>query len=200
MAKQIILIHGGNTFEKYGDYLKFLKTLEPSLDYLKKKSWKDSLQDKLGDGFDVIQMQMPNKLNSKYKEWKIYFDKYATLFNNEVILIGHSLGGIFLAKYLSENKFPKKITAAFLLSAPYEDKGMKESLGDFNLPGNLDNFSKQSDKILIYQSEDDTIVPVEHSRKYKRQLPNSELILLKNRGHLNQLEFPEIIEDIKKLS
>ncbi len=56
---------------------------------------------------------MPNALNAKYLEWKILLGRLAPCFNKEAAFIGHSLGGIFLAGYLAENEFPKKILAFF---------------------------------------------------------------------------------------
>ncbi len=87
----------------------------------------------LGNKFDVLLPKMPNPSNAKYNEWKIIFNKISKLLEKNVILIGHSLGAIFLIKYLSENKFPKKILATLLISPPYDDDGMEESLGDFYL-------------------------------------------------------------------
>ena len=75
---------------------------------------------------------MPNLINAKYNEWEIIFNKLVPFLNDTIIFIGHSLGGV-LAKYLSENKFPKKILATFLICAPYDDKDADYSLVDFNL-------------------------------------------------------------------
>src|SRR3990167_84565 len=152
MKKQVVVIHGGDTFETYEKYLDFLCNYEiDSLDYFKHKGWKSILQEKLGDDFEVIRPQMPNKINAKYLEWRIWFEKLVPLLNPEVILIGHSLGGIFLAKYLSENNFPKKIRGVFLVGAGSE--------GDFVAPKSFKQLEKQGGKIFLYHSKDDRIVP-----------------------------------------
>jgi hypothetical protein len=142
---------------------------------------------------------MPNPMNAKYDEWKILFKKMAPLLDNNVILIGHSLGAIFLAKYLSKNRFPKKILATLLVSPPYDDEGMKESLGDFILPKSLDRLNKQGGKIFIYQSKDDSVVPYFHLEKYKKALPYAIIREFKKRGHFDQVKFPELIKDIRGL-
>jgi predicted alpha/beta hydrolase family esterase len=66
---------------------------------------------------------MPDTQNSYYPAWKIWFEKYFQyLGENKLIVIGHSLGGIFLAKYLSENKFPRCIDSLHLVSPVYNNE------------------------------------------------------------------------------
>src|SRR4030043_1684983 len=103
MKQQVVIIHGGTSFDTYEDYLSFLKNQEISLEKLKvRNDWKYNLQEKLGENFEILMPQMPNKTNAHYKEWKIWLERIIPLFNENIILIGQSLGGIFLAKYLSE--------------------------------------------------------------------------------------------------
>jgi len=199
MKKQVILIHGGSTFDTYKDYLLFLKNLKIDLNRYRRTKWSDSLRKDLGSRFDVLLPKMPNPMNAKYDEWRILFKKITSLLDNNVILIGHSLGAVFLVKYLSENKFPKKILATLLVSPPYDDKGMEESLGDFILPKSLDKLNKQGGKIFIYQSKDDKVVPYFHLEKYKKALPDAIIREFKKRGHFDQPKFPELIKDIRGL-
>ena len=199
MKKQVIFIHGGETFNTYDEYLEYLKNTEFDPDKSKVKRWKTSLEEDLGNDFQVIAPVMPNAFNSKYNEWKIYFEKIFPYLENNVVLIGHSLGGIFVAKYLSENTFPKKILATYLLAAPFDDKDSGYSLADFALPADLKKFEKQGGKIFIYQSEDDPIVPFVDLKKYAEALPAAEKVVFKDKEHFMQEEFPELIQDIKKL-
>ena len=199
MKKQVILIHGGSVFKTYKDYIKSLKSLKVDLERYRTIGWKDSLQEKLGNRFDVLLPKMPNPSNSQYNEWKILFNKIACLLDNNVILIGHSLGGVFLAKYLSENKFPKKILASILIAPPYDEKDVEEPLGDFVISNNLNKFKKQGGKIFIYQSKDDLVVPYIDLEKYRKDLPDAVIRVFKDRGHFNQPEFPELINEIRGL-
>src|SRR3989344_379304 len=174
MKKQVVVIHGGDTFETYEKYLNFLRSFEiDSLDYFTDKGWESGLQEKLGGDFQVIRPKMPNKINAKYLEWKIWFEKLIPLLNPEVILVGHSMGGIFLAKYLAENTFPKKILGTFLVSAPYESHDPEESFADFILPINLKKLEEQGGTIYLYHSKNDDVVPFTELEKYKKQLPNA---------------------------
>ena len=168
-----------------------------SLERLKAKTWKDSLEKSLGKSFEVLLPRMPSSKNAKYLEWKIWFEKLTTFFDREVVFVGHSLGGIFLAKYLSENKYPKKIIGTFLISAPFDEKDLKDSLGDFELPQNLDLFEKQGGEIHIYHSKDDTFVPFVDSTKYKKSLSKAKMAVFKDRGHFFQETLPELAKDIR---
>jgi len=203
MKHQIIVIHGGDVFNTYEEYLVFLKSREIDFERYRThwKDWKATLDEKLGKEFEVILPTLPNKMNAKYLEWKIWFEKFVPYFEPEVVLIGHSLGGTFLAKYLSENDFPKKIRAAFLVAAPYDydSRGGTNDLGDFALSKDLSKFNEQAGKIFIYHSKDDPIVPLTDSEKYKRSLPQAEMVIFEDKGHFNQTEFPELISNIKKL-
>ena len=196
MKQQVVVIHGGDTFETYEEYISFLKKQEVDLEYFRKKRWRDHLQDALGDNFEVIAPAMPNKWNAKYEEWKIWFEKLFPFLNDDLILIGHSLGGSFVAKYLSEEKFPKRLKALLLVAAVYDKDTQAYGLGSFSLPVNL---NLQTDKIYLYHSKDDFVVPFEDANKFKEALPGAELKVFEDRGHFASEEFPEIVEDIKNL-
>ncbi|MDP1689021.1 MAG: alpha/beta hydrolase [bacterium] len=199
MRKQIIVIHGGDCFTTYEEYISFLRNYEiNNLSYFEKRGWKSTLQEKLGDDFEVIAPQMPNKFNAKYLEWKIWFEKIFQFLNDDVILLGHSLGGAFLAKYLSENIFPKLIRAIFLISAPY-NTDYDCALVEFAPSVSLTNFEKQCGKVFLYHSKDDPVVAYTEFEKYKKELPHVIERVFENRGHFIDEEFPEIIEDIKNL-
>ena len=74
MKRQIILIHGGNTYDSYEQYIATLKKIK--LDFKRALSgigWRGSLQEELGKKFEVIAPRMPNSLNAKYLEWDIWF-------------------------------------------------------------------------------------------------------------------------------
>jgi uncharacterized protein len=198
MKKQIVVIHGGDTFETYEEYLNFLRDYEIDIKRYKtdKGGWKPWLRERLGSDYEVILPIMPNRTNAQFKEWKIWFEKLTTFLCQDVILTGHSLGGAFLAKYLSENQFSKKIKAVFLISAVYDKDSEGYPLANFTLPTNLD---LQTDKIYLYHSKDDPVVPFSTLERYKRALPKALIRVFEDRKHFNQEEFPELAQDILNL-
>lgn len=198
MKKQVVVIHGGDTFETHEEYLNFLRDFKIDIERYKldKRDWKPSLRQKLGEKYEVILPIMPNKTNAKFEEWKLWFEKLVPFLNDEVILIGHSLGGVFLAKYLAENQFPKKIKAVFLVGAIYDKDSEGYGVASFALPTNL---NLRTETIRLYHSKDDPVVPFSALEQYKKALPNAQTRVFEDRGHLNQEEFPELAQDILNL-
>lgn len=200
--RQVIVVHGGNEFSSYEGYLSFLRRFKvENIDYFKRKGdWKTNLQKDLGEEYEVLLPEMPDKNWAKYCEWEIWFEKLFPFLNSEVILVGHSLGAAFIAKYLNRNKLPKKVLATFLVAGPYDRNGgcpMKE----FNLPNSLMFLEKLGGKIFIYHSVDDPCVPFSEFVKYQNVLGHgrAKIAILEGRGHFNQRDFPEIIRDIRDL-
>ncbi|MFA6550627.1 MAG: alpha/beta hydrolase, partial [Candidatus Gracilibacteria bacterium] len=170
--------------------------------YLKDLIWwsGEYLNKKLGKDFKIMRPRMPLSDNAKYKEWKIYFERHFPYINDDVILIGCSLGGIFLAKYLSENKFPKKILATYLVCPPFDNSLPGEELaGGFKLKSNLSLIEKNSNNLTLMFSKDDPIVPVSHAEKFRKKLKTAKIIIYESKnGHFIMSKFPEIIKMIKK--
>jgi len=200
MKQQVVAIHGGDTFDTYKDYISFLINRKIDPERLKpKRDWKNTLLEKLGENYEVLLPRMPNRTNAQYKEWKIWFERIIPFFQKGTILIGHSLGGIFLPKYLSENTIAKTIKAVILVAAPFDDGDSEYSLASFKLPSSLKKFSKKIDKIYLIHSKDDSVVPFKNLEKYQKALPNAKPMIFYNREHFGQGTFPEIVKLIKSL-
>ncbi len=201
--KQVILIHGGETFDSYGKYLTFLKDIavfDPQKELDKNKRWSRSLGDKLSNNFEFIRPTMPNKYNAKYTEWKIWFEKVLNYAKDNFILIGHSLGGTFLIKYLSENEIDKKIERLFLVSSALNDsKSGEYQLDTFAINKSLvASLTQKADEIVLIHSKNDTVVPFEDFEELTQLLPDANTMIFNDRGHFLQNEFPELVEYIKR--
>lgn len=192
------------TFRNRKDYLHYLKTKKISIE--EKKRWSGNyLSKNIGNSFKIIRPRMPNQDNAKYEDQKIYFERYFPKLRNNIILVGGSLGGIFLAKYLSENKFPKKILSTYLICPPFDDTLPTEDLvGGFKLKSDLSMIEKNSKNLNLLFSKDDDVVLVSHAKKYKEKLKNPRIIIYKSKnGHFKISKFPEIVrmikEDVKRI-
>lgn len=197
--QQVLIIHGGNTFDSKKEFHDYLKNTQIDKERLLiKPDWKQTIATELGANYEVLQPRMPNGTDADYNEWKMYFEAVAKVLDNQVILIGHSLGGVFLAKYLSENNASFTIKSLILLAAPFKDTE-QESIGNFKLKNDFTKLTNQVSDIHFLHSQDDPVVAVEDAQLYKKHLPNAHLTLLDNKAHLNTETFPELIETIQKL-
>ena len=195
MKKQLLVIHGAESFDSYEGYLEYLRTATQSLEGMKRNGWKDGLPAVLPE-YDVYRPAMPCQQNAKYSEWKIWFDKILPLLDDGVALVGHSTGGIFLAQYLSENKSPRAIRSTHLIAAPAA-AAHGSSMADFHLPSSLKGLEEQGGMIYLYFSKDDPVIPFADSEVYAKLLPAAKLRIFTDKGHFNGSTFPELITDIQ---
>lgn len=194
------MIHGGMTFDAQEEYISFLETCEVSADSFKSKTdWKASLSPLLGSKFEVFTPRMPNGTNARYGEWKLWFERLLPFIGDESIFVGHSLGGIFCAKYFSENDVPKKVKAMIFVAAPFDGAAGAESLGDFILPKSLEKLGVQGGVLYFFHSKDDPVVPFAQVEKYKEHLPSAKVYIFEDHGHFNQESLPEMVELIRSL-
>jgi len=196
---QILMIHGGMTFKNKKDYLSYLQNRPISLK--KKIYWSEEYLDKaLGNKFEIIRPRMPLQDNAKYSDWKAWFERYVSLLGKDFILIGSSLGGIFLAKYLSENILSQKARVVYFIGPPYDNTLVGEDLvGGFRLKSDLSLISKNTNKLSLMFSADDDVVPVFHAEKYREKLNDAQIIIYKSKnGHFKISKFPEIVKMIKE--
>lgn len=199
LKSQILYIHGGDTFPTHQAYLRMLRTRQ--VDIFKLGGWNGPYLDRmLGKKFHIIRPRMPLQDNAKYAEWKIHFERYIPQLRNNVILIGQSLGGTFLAKYLSESKFPKKILSTYLVCPPYDDTLPHERLvGGFRLKSDLSLLQANSKNLYLLFSKNDNVVPISQAQKYAAKLPHATMIIYKHiPGHFRITKFPEIVRMIRK--
>lgn len=205
MKKQVVYIQGGEAYTDYEDFLSELRHREIEDPLAEKaKRWHRSLQEDLGSEYEVYRPSMPNSENSKYLEWKIWFEKHFQFFRDDVVLIGHSQGGMFLSKYLIEQETPFSIRALFLVGSVHDcSERFYDSLedgGDFVFDATrLSMLEERTEDIFIVHSQDDFVVPFEQGEKLARALPEAEFMVFEDKNHFLIEEFPELVEKIRGL-
>lgn len=195
--RQIFVIHGGNTYDNYDQYLEQLHNSSINYERLKpQSSWKLWLRNQLPE-YDVLAPSMPNSDNAQYKEWCLIFEKIVPFFSsNDVTLVGHSLGGIFLAKYLTEHPLPRPINRLILVAAPYDGEE-HESLGTFR-HSKTPNLAASAKEVHFMHAKDDEVVPFSELTKYRDALPTAYFHVYETGNHFFWPEFPELLEIIKQ--
>ncbi len=200
MKKQVVLIRGWEVKENFKDFYDYLEKIKYDPYERKDGRWYKWFDKFLWDDFDWITIPTPNNDFADYKAWKIMFEKIIPYLKDDVILVGHSLWWTFLTKYFNEkntDKLFKKIKKIILVSPASRDIPW-DLLWSFKFDENLEKFKKFEDKLVIFFSKDDFVVPFEHLEDYKRGLPNAKYRIFEDRGHFLQEDFDELIEEIKK--
>lgn len=201
MKQQLVYIHGGMTFRTKKEYVAWLRTREITIE--KRVKWSEGYLDTaLGGKFEIIRPRMPMAENAQYEEWKLVFERYMPFFRNGMVLLGVSLGGVFLAKYLSSKKLPVRIGRVVLVAPPFDNSLFSEVsreklVGGFALRGDLLMIEKNCKDIHFFFSPNDDVVPIGHCEKYARALPYAKFNIMENvEGHFQIAEFPEVVEVI----
>ena len=201
MKKQVFYIHGGDAYSKYEDYFAALHTLPLTLPgEVSSVRWTKALPEVLGEDYEVFMPTMPAKYNAQYEEWALWFSRYYPYLRDDIILIGWSLGGMFLAKYLAENDFPFKIKRLFLLAAPcgacFSEGG--NDCGSFQFgPEALQKLNNKNYPIEIWHSKDDFVVSFSAAEAYIQALPYARSRFFDNKNHFLVSELPELIDEIR---
>jgi uncharacterized protein len=181
MRRRVLFIHGG------GDGA-----------YEEDKSLAASLQDALGAAYDVRCPKMPDEDRPVYEAWKARIAEELDALEGAVILVGHSLGGSILLKYLSEEEEEKPIAGLFLVATPYW--GIEEwEVGEYALREDFASRISKEIAVFLYHSRDDEVVPFAHAALYAQKLPLATVRVFDGRGHQFDDDLSEVAQDIGRL-
>ncbi|WP_233269406.1 alpha/beta hydrolase [Alteribacillus sp. YIM 98480] len=147
---------------------------------------------------NISNPKMPEPGNPKYTRWKEQIEKELMRLDSEVILIGHSLGGSVLLKYLSEETCTPRIAGLFIIAAPYWGKDKNWQSGEFILQENFHLNLPSIPQIIFYHSSNDEVVPLVHQTHYLEKIQYAASRIL-NDGHWFKKGLPELVNDIHRL-
>lgn len=145
----------------------------------------------------TVAVEMPNSFYPQYAVWKKEFERFDN--TRDTILVGHSCGGGFLVRWLSENNINVN---KVILVAPWmgirPDQEFDDTFFDFEIDQNLANKTKS---LTIINSSNDVSEIQDSVKLLKERLNNVNLIELKDKGHFTQKdlgteEFPELLQQI----
>jgi uncharacterized protein len=193
--KQVLIIHGGSSFETHQDYIDYMAEQELEYDRLKyKKTWKPWIAEQLTDT-DVLLPTFPNGANAQFDEWSRYFEKILPFLGGDVQFVGHSLGAMFLAKFLQHNTLPQPVRRIILVAGRYSD--VLYDVGSFELV-DTSRVPESADEVHLFHSEDDNVVPFADIHKFAHDMPSAQLHTFTDRGHFNGTTFPELLQLLKQ--
>lgn len=126
--------------------------------------------------------------------------------DDEIYLVGHSLGSTAVLKYLESVSGSKKISGVVLASGlispldPENSTSVYRGIDSFVVPSvNFEKIKDKAEKFAVFHSIDDPAVPFFHAEKISNAL-NCKLIKLEKGGHFFILskpicyEIPELLD------
>jgi len=153
------------------------------------------LKSKLSDEFEILFPIIEKPKSPTYEKFKKMFASVFAKITEPIVLIGHSLGGSTLLKYLSEERPDISISGLFLVAPPHWKSNMKE----FQLKENFQVSLKNIPAIFLYHSKNDPEVPFENLEFYETAFTTSTVRKLSGRDHIFSKGLPELVSDIKSL-
>ncbi len=158
-------------------------------------------------GFEIIEPFFPLKHQISLENWTEELDKFQKYFNDKTCFLCHSLGCVFIIKYL----FKRKIKAHAIISIAGADFDEKNSLGekypqlyDFKELEEEYEYAKNNVKYFfnIY-SDDDNVLTQDSLISYTKKT-GATGIIIKGRGHFGRSsgvrDIPEIENILNKIS
>lgn len=144
---------------------------------------------------------LPEPWNPNYEAFKKEFEKYPV--NENTVLVGHSCGGTFLARWLGESrqKVAKLIIVAPWKSPKYNKEDDRAEEEFYSYP--LDERVKDLAGEIIFFSSDNEKEAGKEGLKLFHQALGGKIITLPNHGHYTEKDmgtekFPELLAEILK--
>ena len=181
MRKHILFVHGaGNKDEPLGS--------GKLIAYL---------QQQLGSDYEVLAPDMPDPDHPRYLAWRNQIEQELGKLDADVLLIGHSLGGSMLLKYLAEGTYQKPIAGLFLVAVPYWGKQDWEL--EYAVPDDFASRLPPIQQLFLYHSRSDEVVPFSSLLRYQEKLPQATVRVLDGKQHSFTEGLPLLAQDIKRL-
>jgi predicted alpha/beta hydrolase family esterase len=156
-----------------------------------------SLQQQLGSDYQVLAPDMPDPDHPRYLAWRNQIEQELGKLDADALLIGHSLGGSMLLKYLAEGTYQKPIAGMFLVAVPYWGKQDWEL--EYAVPDDFASHLPPIRQLFLYHSRSDEEVPSSSLRRYQEKLPQATVRVLDGKEHSFTEGLPLLVQDIKRL-
>jgi predicted alpha/beta hydrolase family esterase len=147
----------------------------------------------------AVSIEPPFPFRPRYDEWKKEFERFDI--TSDTILVGHSCGGGFLVRYLSEHKDLQ--VGKVVLVAPWMNPESYEvsDTADF-FEFDIDpEFPSRTKGVAVFISSDDESSVVKTVDILKDKVNGLELHEYTDKGHfcledLGTVEFPELLKEV----
>lgn len=155
-------------------------------------------------GHSVSVPAFPTPEGQSLESWLEVLKAYEDKINADSILIGHSLGGLFLLRVLE--RLQKKVKAAIFVGATIGVRPIKFYEGDEKFSGfnfDWDAIRTKAAQFLVFHSDNDPYVCIGNGEQLAKQLGVS-LTFIPNAGHFNAAagytKFERLLKEVLAIS
>ena len=149
----------------------------------------------------AVSIEPPFPFQPRYDDWKTEFERFDI--TTDTILVGHSCGGGFLVRYLSENK--QLTVGRVALVAPWTNPDnyiISDTADFFNFEIDPE-FPARTKGVTVFISSDDEPSVVKTVDILKKKVNGLELREYTDKGHftlndLKTVEFPDLLQVLVK--
>jgi hypothetical protein len=168
------------------------------------ENWFPWLKEKLQErGHEVIVPHFPTPEGQDLGNWMYHFSKYMDLIDESTVMIGHSLGPLFILSVLERIKV--KIRASYFVAgfAGALGRDQFDSINKtfFDKEFDWETIKKNCSRFVLYNSDDDPYVPIEQGKSLARRL-NGEMKVIASAGHFNAERgytyFDDLLNDLEQ--
>lgn len=135
-------------------------------------------------GFSVTVPAMPEADTPKLSLWLPKLKEAVGTPDENIYLIGHSIGCATIMRYLESLPQDTRIGGAVLVAGFTDDLGYQELKNFFETPLDFPKIRSGARRFVLIHSDDDPYVPVRYGDILKREL-GGELIVKHNAGHFS---------------
>lgn len=186
--KNAIIIHGKPTKEEFYD---------KSTPSESNAHWLAWLQSQLiKRDIPTVTPEMPRPYQPKWDEWVREMERYDI--GPETMLVGHSCGGGFLVRYLSER--PKLHVGKVVLVAPWldPDETIKGDFFDFQIDSKL---AGRTDGLVVYCADNDMGNVLKSVAEIRQKIDGVQYREFKGYKHfcyedMGTEKFPELLSEL----
>lgn len=163
-------------------------------------SWYPETKRRLEElGFKVEVPSMPNPNSPKLNKWIMALKKMIKKPDENVFLIGHSIGAVTILRYLESLCEGEKVGGVVLVAGFTDDMGYEVFSNFFTKPLRLEDIKNKARNFTIIISDDDPYVDMKYGYELSKKL-NGKLIIKNKMKHMSKgcKHLPDIAEVIRK--
>lgn len=148
-------------------------------------------------------LAMPNQNNPECKKWVEEIGRHIEdAHDDEIYLVGHSLGVPTILHYLEQAPTSVHIKGAVLVSGPSEKINNEKAAGFLATPINFVKIQEHTLRFAVIHGDDDPVVPLQNGAFLAEKL-GCDLVIVHQGKHLNGsagfYQLPECLEELRKM-